>query len=112
MLNNDTKRITEAAIKATSDRYKRLPPLPDQNTLRGWLVELNQNLRDGACTVWLYCEGANWPDAHWVVSNQNDPPDPWPGSDHGELVPGDGKRFDATAAARRLLFHAQLAGFR
>jgi hypothetical protein len=101
--------INAAAVDATAARYRSLPPLPTLQELAGWLRELNRNLEDGGCEVYLYCQGAGWPDAEWKADNGKLD---WPGADHCELVPGEGRRFDPTAAARRLLSEARLAGFR
>lgn len=105
--------LNRIARDAAAARYKSLPPLPTQQELTRTLRELNANLEDGGCDVMLYCEGAGWPDQHWEASTQNDGPgERWPGSMHQESVPGEGKPFDAAAAARRLLSEARLAGFK
>ncbi len=106
--------VNAAATEATASRYRNLPRLPTWQVLAGWLRELNRNLQDGGCPVSLYCQGAGWPDAEWRANNGNEGlvSDRWPGADHWEEVPGDGKPFDAAAAARRLLSEARLAGFR
>jgi hypothetical protein len=98
-----------AAIAATADRYKKLPGLPTERDLGKQLRQLNANLEDGGADVWLYCQGANWPDAAWVLGC--DPCD-WPRANRTEYVPGEGKPFDSAAAARRLLSEARVAGFR
>lgn len=106
--------INAATTAATLATYRDLPALPFLQELAGWLRELNRNLQDGGCDVWLYCQGAGYPDAKWRADNGNLAParDRWPGPDHCEVVPGEGKPFDATAAARRLLSEARLAGFK
>jgi len=85
-----------------------LPPLPSLNELRDCLRELNLH-QDGPDTVWLFCHGAGWPDASWCIGGW---PHDWPHAEHAEEVPGDGKPFDAVAAARRLLSEARAAGHR
>lgn len=112
MARTDRDVINEAFREAAHVRYRDLPALPHWRELTKTLHELNRNLEDGACTVTLYCEGAGWPDARWVVSNQNGGPEPWPGASHSEEVPGDGKPFRAVGAARRLLSEARSAGFK
>lgn len=105
--------IDSAALQAVA-RYKHLPPLPDVTTLAIWLREVNEAYAHpiaGPSEVWLVCESAGYPDASWrLLSSRDD----WPGPDHCELVPGDTRRhrFDAVAAARRLLSEARSAGFR
>lgn len=103
-----------AALTASVARRQTIPALPDLRTLATGLRELNANYEDGGAEVWLYCQGAGWPDAHWVADHGNLAPaaDRWPGSDHFEWLPGEGKPFDSTAAARRLLSEARLAGFK
>ncbi len=100
--------VNAAATEATASRYRNLPRLPTWQELTAALREANR-CQDGPDTVWLYCHGAGWPDAAWSVgAHRHD----WPAADHAEEVPGDGKPFDAAAAARRLLSEARLAGFR
>jgi hypothetical protein len=101
--------INAATTAATVATYGKLPALPILQELAGWLRELNRTLQDGGCDVWLYCQGAGYPDAGWRADNGKHD---WPGSDHCEVVPGEGKPFDATAAARRLLSEARCAGFK
>jgi hypothetical protein len=108
-----TKRTTlgtvnQAAKAATLARYGTLPPLPSHRDLTTALRQLNVNLQDGGTSVQLYCEGAGWPDAEWTTGCE---PSDWPGSKHSEDVPGEGKTFDASAAATRLLSEARQAGF-
>jgi hypothetical protein len=108
MRRSNLRTINEAAKTATASRYKYLPALPSQLTLVGWLRELNANL-DGPDTIRLYCESAGWVEATWSLG---DPGKQWPSAPHSEELPGDGKPFDAPAAARRLLSEARQAGFR
>lgn len=110
--------VDNATLEAVA-RYKHLPPLPDVTTLAVWLREVNQgfaHIDGGPGEVWLYCQGAGYPDATWTLGTGKGrhSDDPWPGPDHYELVPGDTRRhrFDAVAAARRLLSEARSAGFR
>jgi hypothetical protein len=108
-MRRTNERIRDATAKqAVAARYKSLPLLPDLLTLREWLRDLNIH-GDGPGTVWLYCYEAGWPDARWCLDSS---PHDWPHAEHSEDMPGDGKPFDATAAARRLLAEARLAGFR
>lgn len=110
---SNAKTVAGATREAVTSRYKSLPPLPDLPTVTSWLRELGRNLEDGGADVRLYCEGASWADARWEVGcNWTGMQDDWPGPRHNEHVPEGGKRFDAVAAARRLLSEARQAGFR
>lgn len=106
--------LTRVMREAATSRYKTLPPLPTIQELTKSLRTVNDALEDGGCELWLYCQGAGWPDARWIVDSQpgGGGDNGWPGSPHFEWVPGNGSSFDASAAARRLLAEARLAGFR
>jgi len=114
-------KVNQAMSNAVASRPK-LPPLPDVRELTSMLLDYSRALEPGeSFETWLYCEGYSWPDAHWVLgcdqgrwdlSSSNIYQDGWPHAAHHEMVPGGGVRFDAVAAARRLLAEARLAGFR
>lgn len=108
--------VHQVATEAAHARYRDLPPLPTERVLAGWIRAIR--FEDGGGDVGLYCHGAGWPDQRWEVGCDLGSPgnEPWPGAPHIEYVPEYGtreyKRFDATAAARRLLSEARAAGFR
>jgi hypothetical protein len=59
----------------------------------------------GGGIVYLTCVCAGYDDAHWSLECF---PEDWPHTQHGESVPGmPSPRFDAVAAARRLLSAAK-----
>ncbi len=108
MRRSNQSTIDAAFRESAHVRYRDLPPLPHWLVVTRWLRELNRKL-DGPDTVKLYVHQAGWPDARWWADGSKHD---WPGSDHSEELPGDGRPFDAPAAARRLLSEARTAGFR
>lgn len=97
--------VNQAAVAAVS-KPRLLPELPTEKQLAADIKSLNQH-QGGPDTVYLVCINAGWHDACWGIGNDSS----WPHADHTEEVPGDGKRFDHVAAARRLLFAAKEAGY-
>lgn len=105
--------IQASIVSACKSTYGKLPPLPSQWRLRGMLSQLNADLVDGGIPASLYCQDAGEPGQRWRADDQNDGPgNRWPGPEHSEEIPGDGKPFDAMAASRRLLYEARQAGFK
>ena len=101
------RKVSQAMSGASAP--PKLPPLPDLPTLTSMLRRLN-SVQDGPGSIMLALVHSGYPDAHWVMGTLDDRG--YPHVDHFEELPGDGKPFDAVAAARRLLAEARLAGFR
>jgi hypothetical protein len=69
---------------------------------------------DGA-DVWLYCQDAFYPLARWVIGYPelaDRKGECWPHPEHHEHVPAAHEPYDYTAAAKRFVSWARLAGFR
>lgn len=101
----------------------RTPPLPSLRTITARLRSLHEAWSHplaGGEYVRLVCEvlGDVAPYYQWRVCSAGEIDSVWVAHlDHGpariygwEYVPGDGAKFDATAAARRLLAAARDAG--
>ncbi len=89
-----------------------MPPLPTVRELAAMFRRTHKAFCHPECgegIVYLTCEGAGWPDAHWTLESF---PEGWPHAKNGEHVPGTpGLRFDAIGAARRCLASARDEGW-
>lgn len=102
------KVAANAARQATIARYTGLPPLPDLRSLTTWLRNVNSHC-DGPGRFYLQCNTSLPTGEAWFIGLE---PGALPHVDHPEELPGDGKRFDAVAAARRMLAEGRSSGFR
>ena len=108
-------RLGASSVASTLGTYNELPSLPRWNILVAQLKLIHAGLGEGGADVWLYCQDARYPQARWVIGYPeltDRKGECWPHPEHKEHVPAAAEPFDYTAAAKRLVSWARLAGFK